>query len=147
MAMPVLTIDSITYNLPCSITRTATVKSSDLSGDLLDGSYYNDVIGTYLQYDVSIAVPTGMEAVYADLFEVLSSPVSEHTVTLPYNQTTKTFKCKIETISDKFYRREGTTNIWRGITFTCTGTEPIKQPSSMIFGVTSSTSITPEGTP
>lgn len=128
MGMPKLAIDGVTYDLPCSISRTATVKSSDLSGDLLDGTYYNDVIATYLQYDVSLAVPTGMEPVYADLFEVLTNPVSEHTVTLPYNQTTKTFRCKIETVSDKFYRQEGTTNIWRGITFTCTGTEPIKRP-------------------
>lgn len=127
MGMPKLEIDGVTYNLACSISRTATVKSSDLSGDLLDGTYYNDVIGTYLQYDVSIAVPTGMESVYADLFEILTNPVSEHVVTLPYNQTTKTFRCKIETVSDKFYRQEGTTNIWRGITITCTGTEPIKK--------------------
>lgn len=118
------TIDGFTYNMPCGIARKATIKSSDLSGDLLNGNYYNDVIGTYMQYDITIAVPTGMESKYTELYERLSAPEGEHVVTVPYNQTTLTMKCKIETVSDKLYRQEGSKNIWRGISFTCTATEP-----------------------
>lgn len=126
--MTYFTIDGIEYQMPCSIQRQAEVKASNLSGDLLDGTYYNDVIGTYMTYTIGIAVPIGMEDNYSELYEILTNPVGEHEVTLPYNQTTKTFKCKIDTVSDKLYKQEGSTTIWRGISFTCTGTEPIKKP-------------------
>lgn len=87
-----------------------------------------------MQYDVQIAVPRGREAEYASLYEVLTNPVGEHTVTLPYNQSTITFKCKIDTVSDKLYREEGTTRVWRGTTFSCTATEPSKRADGMAGG-------------
>ena len=58
--MTYFTIDGTEYQMPCSIQRQAEVKASNLSGDLLDGTYYNDVIGTYMTYTIGIAVPIGM---------------------------------------------------------------------------------------
>lgn len=144
------TIDGLTYDMPCSISRKANVKSSSLSGDLLDGTYYNDVIGTYLSYDIQLAVPTGMERKYAELYEVLTNPVGEHEVTVPYNQGTITFICRIENVSDKYYRQEGTTNIWRGISFSVTASEPNKISTedngvSITRGILGTKSITENG--
>lgn len=120
------TIDNVEYKMPCSISRKATVKSSGNSGDLLDGTYYNDVLGTYMEYDITVAVPTGMEDTYSQLYEMLTDPVSEHIVTMPYNQTTITFTARVETVIDKLYREEGTTRIWRSTSFTVTASEPQK---------------------
>lgn len=120
------TIDNVEYKMPCSISRKAAVKSSGNSGDLLDGTYYNDVLGTYMEYDITVAVPTGMEDTYSQLYEMLTDPVSEHIVTMPYNQTTITFAARVETVSDKLYREEGTTRIWRNTSFTVTASEPQK---------------------
>lgn len=120
------TIDNVEYKMPCSISRKAAVKSSGNSGDLLDGTYYNDVLGTYMEYDITVAVPTGMEDTYSQLYEMLTDPVPEHIVTMPYNQTTITFTARVETVSDKLYREEGTTRIWRSTSFTVTASEPQK---------------------
>lgn len=120
------TIDNVEYKMPCSISRKAAVKSSGNSGGLLDGTYYNDVLGTYMEYDITVAVPTGMEDTYSQLYEMLTDPVPEHIVTMPYNQTTITFTARVETVSDKLYREEGTTRIWRSTSFTVTASEPQK---------------------
>lgn len=120
------TIDNVEYNMPCSISRKAEVKSSGNSGDLLDGTYFNDVLGTYMEYDITVAVPTGMEDKYSELYEMLTAPVSEHIVTMPYNQTTITFTARVQSVSDKLYREEGNTRIWRGTSFTVTASEPQK---------------------
>lgn len=124
-------VDLSDYDMPCSIQRKVDVKSSSLSGDLLDGSYFNDVIGTYLSYDVTVAVPAGQETTYDALHDVLTNPDNnaEHDFEFPYGQGTKAFRGRVESVSDKLYRQEGTVNIWRGISFSVTSTEPIRTVS------------------
>ena len=39
------TIDGVQYNVECSIERTAEIKLSDISGMLMDGHIFNDVLG------------------------------------------------------------------------------------------------------
>ena len=48
-----LIIDGITYEVACGVKRNARMVSSDISGTMLDGSYFNDVIGTAFDYDIS----------------------------------------------------------------------------------------------
>lgn len=124
-------IDGVAFDMPASIHRTSNIKSSDLSGDLLDGNYFNDVIGTYVEYEISVAVPVQEEENYAALYEMLTRPVPEHTVRMPYNDGMITFKARIETVSDKLYRADDKRtmwdrNIWRGTTFTVKATRPQK---------------------
>ncbi len=122
------TVDGTDFNIPCSIQRTATVESSSISGMLLDKTYFNDVIATYLSYDITVAVPFGMEEDYAALYEILSEPTAEHSFILPYNQEDVEVTARVESITDTFYRHERGANIWRGINFTITSTRPDKEP-------------------
>lgn len=124
-------IDGVGFDMPASIHRTANVKSSELSGDLLDGDYFNDVIGTYMVYEITVAVPVGHENEYTALYEMLTDPVPEHWVEMPYNQGMLKFRARVETVSDRLYRQDdrltkGSMNIWRGTTFTVTADEPLK---------------------
>lgn len=131
MKIPTFYIDGADYTFPCSIERTATIKSSDNSGYLMNQHYFNDAQATYLTYKVTIAVPLGQEITYANLYEVLTTPAEEHTFTFPYNQTEITFTGRIETVTDTLFRQysedDNTITIWRNTSFECVGNEPIKE--------------------
>lgn len=117
-------IDGVRYNLPCSFTRQANVKSSDISGMLLDKRYFNDVLGTYMQYSMQIAVPVGQEATYSQLYELLTEPVEGHIFEMPYNQRTLSITGRVENVSDARYK-----NTWRGIKFDVIANNPTKEMS------------------
>lgn len=123
-------IDGVRYNMLCSIERNAEIRSSDISGFLMDKSFYNDPIGTYLSYTITIAVPVGQEVNYSDLYETLTNPVAEHSVEVPYNQGTITIKGRISTVSDRYYKDESSTGtvrkVWRGTKFVITSNYPQK---------------------
>ena len=124
--MPWFSIDGARYEMPCSIEREAEIRASDLSGSLLDRSYFNDVLGTYMRYTIAIAVPKGQEGNYASLYELLTAPITEHRCDLPYNQGRKIVIGRIETVSDKYYQEEDGIHIWRGTKFNIIANEPSK---------------------
>ena len=121
------TVDGMQWAIPCDITRKAEVTPSDISGMLLDGSYFNDVLGTYMQYDVSVVPnPRDMGAYYS-LFELLSDPVDGHVFVLPYNGDTIEITARVEEISDIYVRLPGGGVYWKGAKFTITSNAPTKQ--------------------
>ena len=126
-----IVVDNVSYNIVAGIKRTANITPSQISGMLLDKTYFNDVIGTYLQYEVQLAIPHEKEADYEALYEVLTEPVADHTVILPYNNTTVEIVGRIETISDVYvetqHRRNDIVNIWRKISFVITANHPTKE--------------------
>ena len=124
--LPWFTIDGARYNMPCSIEREAEIRSSELSGLLLDKKYFNDPLGTYMKYTIAIAVPTGQEQNYAALYELLTNPVAEHRCDLPYNQGRKIIIGRIETVSDKYFQEEDGIHVWRGTKFSIVANEPSK---------------------
>lgn len=117
-------IDGTRYNLPCSVEREANMQSSEISGMLMDKTYFNDVLGTYFTYTIKIAIPIGQEDVYSELYEVLTEPVEGHVLELPYNQKSLTITARIESVSDGRYK-----NTWRGIKFTAIANNPTKEMS------------------
>ena len=119
-------IDGTEWNMPCQIQRQAEMKASDISGMMLDKSYFNDVIGMFLTYTVTIVVPLGKENVYSELYEILTDPVDAHVCVLPYNQTTVQITGRIETVSDDYYREVNGHKVWRHTTFTITANHPTK---------------------
>lgn len=123
-------IDGVEWDFPCDITRIAQMNASEISGFLLDKSYYNDVMGTYLSYDVKIACPIGREDEYSTLYEILTKPVDGHTFVLPYNQGTVTIAGRIENLRDEYRRpRNGEPVHWRLESFTIVANHPTKTMS------------------
>lgn len=120
------TIDGITWDIPCTITRTAEIKASDISGLMLDKSYFNDVIGTYMSYTIKLAVPNGKVTQYAEIYEALTNPVDGHTFVLPYNDDTLNLTARVANVSDVYVRLPGGGMTWRGISFTAIGINPTK---------------------
>ena len=115
-------IDGVRYNLPCNVTRQASMQSSDISGMLLDKTYFNDVLGTYMRYSVQIAIPVGQESVYSQLYELLTAPVEGHVFEMPYGQSMLAITARVESVSDQQYK-----NTWRGIKFDVIANNPSKE--------------------
>lgn len=120
-------IDGIRWDVPCDITRTAEMQASEISGMLLNGEYFNDVIGTYMTYDITIAVPTTIMAEYAVLYDTLTEPVASHSFTLPYNGGTIELEARVESVQDNYVYVNEYKQLWRGVSFTAIANYPTKK--------------------
>lgn len=119
-------IDGSQWQVPCDITRVSEIRSSEISGMMLDKSYFNDVIGTFLKYDVLLAVPTTMQDSYANIYETLTAPVDAHTFVMPYNQGTIQITARVESVSDVYVYSATNKQYWRGVKFTAIANHPTK---------------------
>lgn len=121
------TVDGISWDIPCDITRVSEVTASDISGILMDGTYFNDVIGTYLSYTVKLAVPLNMKQAYARLYETLNQAVEGHDFVFPYNRSTAEVHGRVTNISDVYVRMPNNGIHWTGIQFTVISNVPAKR--------------------
>lgn len=110
--MAFLTIDGIEYDVKCKIVREAHVKSSDISGEMLDKTFFNDVLGTYMQYDVEFEYPLYNQGKYAKLYQVLTEPIDGHVFILPYNQGTIQLTARVEVVRDEYEEMESGRKYW-----------------------------------
>ena len=123
------TVDGMQWDMPCDIERTAEMTPSEISGMLLNKQYFNDVIGTYLRYSVTIVVPKGREDQYTRLYEILTDPVDAHSFVMPYNRGNITITGRVENVSDIYKRLMGGGRIWRGVRFEVISNTPTKTHS------------------
>lgn len=120
------TVDGIEWDVPCKIERVAEVTASEISGMLLDKTYFNDVLGTWLRYTVSLAVPIGREREYTLLYETLADPIDAHSFTFPYNQGDISVTARVEVISDEYVRNPSGGRYWRSTSFQAVSIAPTK---------------------
>lgn len=120
-------IDGFEWDFPCTVERTAEIQASDISGLLLDKTYFNDVLATYMKYDIRIEVPFNRIDEYNELYDkFLIAPVSAHEFVLPYVGGSITVVGRIDNISDVYVRTKGGGIHWNGIQFTVIGSHPTK---------------------
>lgn len=123
------TVDGIQWTIPCDIKRTSIVQSSDISGDLLNGEYFNDVEGTYMQYEVTVCPNPWQMGQYYNLYQVISQPVDGHQFVFPYNNSTVEITARVEDISDVYVRMPNGGVYWKGVSFTVISNAPTYEPS------------------
>ena len=123
------TVDGVQWSIPCDIKRVSEVRPSDISGLLLNKSYFNDVLGTYMQYEITLMPDPGSMADYYALYELLNSPVDGHTFVLPYNDSTVTLAARVSQVSDVYVRMPNGAVYWKGVSFTITANNPTKTMS------------------
>ena len=120
------TIDGVQYNVECSIERTAEIKTSDISGMMLDGHIFNDVLGTYYSYEVRLTMPLRNKGRYGNLIEQLTEPVEGHTFVLPYNNDTLRLTGIVEAPEDVWKKLPSGYTYWDGLRFTINANGPTK---------------------
>lgn len=123
----ILSIDGLTYDVMCSIRRQGDVRDTDISGELLDGSYFHDVEGTYFDYQISFLYPLYDKSKYDALYEHLMQPVDGHVFILPYNYNTITLTAKVDLAYDDMLEMDNGFKFWRALTFTLTSNAPTKE--------------------
>lgn len=133
--IPTFYVDGTPYTLPCTIIRKTEKRIGDNAGYLMNKHFHNDVLGTYITYTVTLAVPRGKESEYSNLYTFLAMPHGEYTFQMPYNQSFITFNGKVDNISDRLRAQiddNGTAvNIWTEISLDITSTDPIQGATSV----------------
>lgn len=119
-------IDGNRWDIPCTVERTAEMTSSEISGMLLNRAYFNDVIGTFMKYDIRLEVPFGYEEQYSALWDVLTEPSDGHRFILPYAGGEIEVTGRIESIKDILMKMPNGALHWRGIAFQIIANHPTK---------------------
>lgn len=122
-------VDGVLWGHHCQIRRVADMTPTDISGVLLGGAYFNDILGTYMSYEITVAVPMHQRDDYAALFEILTQPVDGHAFVLPYNATTISLTARVAQVSDEFYPTDGDGAYWLARAFTIVSNYPTKYMS------------------
>ena len=122
-----LTIDGINYDVKVSISRSSEMKRSEISGLMLDNSYFLDILGQYLVYEIDLLYPLYNQGKYADLYEVLTAPVDAHEFVLPYNESTVTITASVETVRDELLEFDNGRHFWRAASFAVESIAPTKE--------------------
>lgn len=121
-----ITVDGTLYDIDATVSRTAEVSASEISGLMLDRSYFNDVLGTYMQYDITLEYPLYNRQKYANLFEALSNPNEAHSFTFPYNNDVITLTARVETVSDTVVVLHNGFQFWQKTRFSIISNYPSK---------------------
>ena len=120
-------IDGLKWEVPCDVQRTAEMTASEISGLMLDRRYFNDVLGTYMRYSVTLAVPPSMDREYLELYETLTQPVGHHAFVMPYGMGTLEITARVESVTDTMVRMPKNKQVWRGIEFEVIANHPTKE--------------------
>lgn len=113
-----ITMDGITYDVH-AIYGTQERAFSFVEGPNVGSSVFGteilDTIGTKYGYSISIEPNPLNPAGYDAFYEAISSPNRVHEITMPYGQSTLTFKAKIESGGDTYKGKMGGYKRWGGL--------------------------------
>lgn len=128
-------VDSVAYDMGVtagSLRRIATVKDGVAAGTMKDGSYTRDIIGTLIDYSMTIERHSAQDDEYDALWLVLTDPDTPvHTVTFPYGQSTLTFAAYIQTVEDSLNYTINGYNGWGSMSVTFKAQTPQRVPSGV----------------
>lgn len=130
MKTPIV-VDGVTYPkiYVLSLKRSFSVLDGENVGRVMTGKMVRDIIGTYYNYTLKIDSNESDPAEYDRLYEVLSSPVDSHTITVPYAQGTMTFDAYVSNGEDDLIKCYETINGWTGLSVNFIAMEPKRRPS------------------
>lgn len=121
-------IDGLEFDGKCEIVRTAEMTESSISGPVMDRTYFHDVLGTYLQYELTIS-PVYDRDLYDRIYEILTQPVESHYFLLPYGQGLIAINGRVSSVSDTHVKMPGGYEYWKATRFTIISNHPSKMMS------------------
>lgn len=126
MSLMNVNIDGEEFNVGIIKVTRKPRKESVTLGTTLDGTIHKSGLGTYFDYEVEIATKRCNVAEYDRLYEVLTDPVAEHTVVLPYGQDTITIKADISISDDSVVSDYNNFRRWSSLKITFNSLEMSK---------------------
>lgn len=109
--------------------RKARIKESGLSGDVKNGRHFRDIVGTYYDYDMTIATNSLSRSEYDELYEILTAPQESHVVKFPYGQSEMEYEAYITTVSDSMKSKRPAETEWYELSVTFEAIEPQRRPT------------------
>lgn len=134
MSQSIFSIDGETFDIKIpqdGIKRSAQILDSDETERLQSGDMFRDIIGKYVNYTINVDTSLLSLEDYGRLFDIITSPVKKHSVTMPYNQTMITFDAYCSGAEDTLKRIEGTGEnrkyFWGGLSWQFIADSPFER--------------------
>jgi hypothetical protein len=128
----VITVDGVGYDILVpknDIQRSAVISDGDNASTAKSGLDLHDTIGTYYNYTYTFIRAGDNVADYDALYEMLTDPaVRDHTIVVPYGQSTITFMASVSEINDTLKKSKNGVNYWDGFTVKFKATRPYRTP-------------------
>jgi hypothetical protein len=123
----VLRVDGHKFRLGItSLQRKNTVLDDDNSGRLMSGVMERSIIGSY--YNYTLGIEPIIQADYDTFYELISSPMEYHTLTVPYGSGTTTFKAYVSNVTDNLKAVHNSKNYWGGMKVNFIAMSPQRRP-------------------
>jgi hypothetical protein len=124
----VITIDSVTYNIPVQSIRRAADFLDKYAERTEEGKLKRELIGVYFNYQLQFG-RTNNTAEYAALWRKLTEPVEFHSVTIPDGDGTPvTFSAYFAGVSDELLKDTDSKTFWKSLTVNFIAEEPARTP-------------------
>ena len=125
MAQKFFKMDGKYYDLwVTSLKRECAVMDSAEAGRTLSGDMDRDIVGTYYNYEMEIDNSQCNPKEYDKFYEEITAPVDYHNITVPYGQSTLSFKAYVSNASDELTLINNDGNHWSGLTVRFTAMKP-----------------------
>lgn len=107
------------------VTRRATLLEDGNGGVTLNGVYQRSLIGTLYSYSMVI-YQLGDEYAeeYDEVYDIITAPVNNHTVVVPYGQTTKELRVYITGVDDSIRWEDSQGRLWGAMNVSFEAQEP-----------------------
>ena len=128
-----IVMDGVTYRLRVryeTMGRRFRIEDGDNAGNMLSGLYKRDLLGTCYDYAMEVEPDPAAPQDYDSFFEAISAPVPNHSITLPYGQTTITYDAMVTEGSDLYRGRLAGRERWGGLQVRFTAQKPQKEPTT-----------------
>lgn len=121
----VFLMDGIAYNVSVpSLKRNFEVADTDATGRTADWVMHRDVVGTFYNYTMKVAVKNYDFDSYNKFYDAISAPVASHTLVFPYGNETLTFEAYVTKGSDELFRIYKDKHYWKGFSCNFIAMEP-----------------------
>lgn len=126
-----ITLDGVTYKHihVMSLKRSFSVYDGVNAGRVQSLEMDRDVLGTFYNYSCEIDSDDATPAEYDQFYETISAPVDSHELTVPYAQTTLTFRAYATNGTDELETMLDSQNRWGGLSFNFIAMEPQRRPT------------------
>lgn len=133
MIKQVVTIDSASFDVGVVyIKRQARIPDGPNQGESKRGDWIRDVYGTFYDYILAFDTSAGLtKADYDTLYQLITSPVEFHTLTVPYGQSTMTFFAGITGAEDNVILMDDGT-VWGNLSITFRAKAPQRLAAEVI---------------
>ena len=120
MAESMFTMDGVSYDvrIPAEgIKRSGSILDGPTAGRLQSGSMVLDTIGAYFNYTIGPIKPNPANVASYDALYLAAMSVAkrEHTVVMPFGQSTISFKAYVSNAEDVLKKRRNGVNYWSGL--------------------------------